>query len=315
MSERRRALGKKRRPLNILIIGGSGFVSGTTARLALERGDNVWTVTRGQKPVPEGVTPLTVDRRADPAKFRRLVRKAGVEFDIVFDIMARQPEDTLQDVKTFRDIVPHLVFVSTDSVYDPFRRSFPQVEEADSYYDKDYGGRKRLCELNLIEGDTGDMKWTIVRPTHVYGPGSLLGCIPLEGRVSDLIDRIRRGDALTLVGGGHFLQQPVFCPDLAQMLLSCRGNRKSYGRVFNAAGPDVIESREFYVLIGKILGCGVKIVEYPVDRFHRERPEKETFLCHRFFDMSKARNAGLDVPSTPLREGLRIHVESLIGAE
>ncbi|MBN1866432.1 NAD-dependent epimerase/dehydratase family protein [Candidatus Sumerlaeota bacterium] len=301
------------RPLNILILGGSGFVSGTTARLALERGDHVWTLTRGRKPLPEGVASLTVDRRAKPDEFRQLVRNAGVQFDVVFDIMARQPEDTLQDVETFRDIAPHLVFVSTDSVYDPFHRSFPQVEAAQSYYAKNYGGRKRRCELNLIEGDTGDMKWTIVRPTHAYGPGSLLGCIPLEGRVPDLIDRIRRGDALTLVGGGHFLQQPVFCPDLARMLLSCCGNSKCHNRIFNAAGPDVIESRTFYTVIGEILGCKVRIAEYPVDRFHAEDPDKETFLCHRFFDMTQARAAGLAIPSTPLREGLRIHIESLIG--
>ncbi|NQX00440.1 hypothetical protein HQ447_07250, partial [bacterium] len=43
-------------PLRILIIGGSGFVSGTLARMAVARGYAVTVVTRGQRAVPAGVT-------------------------------------------------------------------------------------------------------------------------------------------------------------------------------------------------------------------------------------------------------------------
>lgn len=37
----------------ILVIGGSGFVSGTLARTARDQGHEIWIVTRGQKPHPE----------------------------------------------------------------------------------------------------------------------------------------------------------------------------------------------------------------------------------------------------------------------
>jgi nucleoside-diphosphate-sugar epimerase len=49
--------------MNLLIIGGSGFVSGTLARIALEHGHSVSTVTRGQREIPEGAQSIVVDRK------------------------------------------------------------------------------------------------------------------------------------------------------------------------------------------------------------------------------------------------------------
>ena len=40
---------------NLLIVGGSGFVSGTVARRAVAAGWRVWVVTRGRQPLPDGV--------------------------------------------------------------------------------------------------------------------------------------------------------------------------------------------------------------------------------------------------------------------
>ena len=36
--------------MKVLVIGGSGFLSGTLARTALSQGHQVWTITRGQRP-------------------------------------------------------------------------------------------------------------------------------------------------------------------------------------------------------------------------------------------------------------------------
>ena len=46
----------------ILIVGGSGFLSGTLAQRAVSRDNKVWTVTRGQRPLPTGSTNLIADR-------------------------------------------------------------------------------------------------------------------------------------------------------------------------------------------------------------------------------------------------------------
>ena len=47
---------------NLLIVGGSGFVSGTVARRAVASGWRVWAVTRGRLPMPDGVIAIVADR-------------------------------------------------------------------------------------------------------------------------------------------------------------------------------------------------------------------------------------------------------------
>ena len=145
---------------NILIIGGSGFLSGTVARVALAQGHKVWTITRGQRAVPDGVTSLVADRH-DNAAFEAAVSGARSEWDLVVDCIGFIPEDARQDIALFRDRTPQLVFVSTDFVYEPTQRAFPQSEESDHYLPDIYGGKKRLCELELLNGDCGAMAWTV----------------------------------------------------------------------------------------------------------------------------------------------------------
>ena len=296
---------------NTLIIGGSGFLSGALARQAVAQGHRVWVVTRGQRSIPAGVTSLVADRH-DHAAFEQAIHTAQSSFDLVIDCIGYHPADLEQDIALFRHLTPHLIFVSTDFVYDPARRRFPQGEETDAYLNEGYGGQKRLCELALIHSEPGPMAWTIVRPCHIYGPGSQLGCLPLHSRDPELLAKLRAGEPLTLVGGGYFLQQPILARDLADLILSMGGKQSCFGQIFCAAGPDIVESRTYYQIIADILGVDLTINETPVDRYLAANPGAAPFLCHRIYDLSKTQAAGVKVPATPLAEGLREHVNALL---
>lgn len=297
--------------LQILLIGGSGFVSGTLARTALAAGHQVWTVTRGQRGLVDGVTPIIADRR-DRQTLRTALEQTGQTWDLVVDCIGYEPADAQQDVELFRNRARQLVFISTDFVYDPTQRNFPQSEESNAYLTDGYGGKKRQCELILLNSDTGTMQWTIVRPCHIYGAGSLLGCLPLHGRDPDLLAKLQRGKPIQLIGGGHFLQQPILAADLAQTILSCAGNPDAHRQIYLTAGPEIIESRRYYEIIAEVLGVQAKIEELSVTSFLREHPDRQSFACHRIYDMSKLRAHGLHVPATPIITGLRQHVKSLL---
>lgn len=283
--------------MNLLIIGGSGFVSGTLAREAVAFGHQVWAVTRGQRATVAGVTPLKADRH-DAAAFSAALGK--LEWDLVVDCIGFKAEDARQDIEVFRSRTRQLVFISTDFVFEPTRRKFPQPEETDFYSSLPYGAGKRACELELLQSD---MAWTVLRPCHIYGPGSLLGCLPEHGRDPKLLETLRAGKPLRLVGGGYFLQQPIFARDLAKLILSVAGNDSARRQIFNSAGPDIIESREYYRIIAEVLGVELKIEQLPVG-------ESSPFLCHRIYDLGKLRAAGLAVPATRITDGLREHVLS-----
>lgn len=298
-------------PLNILLIGGSGFVSGTLAQTAVRAGHRVWALTRGKRPLPAGVTGLTADRR-DFSTFERVIRDVKTGWDLVVDCIGYEVEDARQDLSVFAGRARHLVFISTDFVFDPDARRLPRNRPPVSYVEDGYGGKKRLCELELVNRGTASLAWTILRPTHIYGPGSLLGCLPLHSRDPDLIEKLKSGAPLKLAGGGHFLQQPVTASDLAGVALSCAGNPRTVGKIYEVAGPDIIESRAFYLIAAEILSVDVEVIEIPVQEILREHPEQAPFLCHRFYDLEALHRDGLEVPGTPIEEGLRQHVMGLM---
>lgn len=302
--------------MNILIVGGSGHVSGTLAKAALQQQHTVWTVTRGERPVPDGVRALITDRH-DGETMQRLVGGENMVWDLVVDCICYDEQDMQQDIKLFSERTRHFVFVSTDFVYDPAHRTFPQPEDTTHYVtggeqSVSYGSKKRRCEQILSKADTGSMLWTIVRPCHIYGPTSELGCLPLHGRDTNLIDKLRSGETIGLVGGGHFLQQPILADDLARTILSTGGNEKVHGKTFNVAGPDIIESWVYYQIIADILDVPLTIEEIPIRPHIENNPGQAPFLCHRIYDLSRLQESGLHVPSTPVTEGLRQHVDGLL---
>jgi nucleoside-diphosphate-sugar epimerase len=302
--------------MNVLIIGGSGHVSGALSRAAVAGGHRVWAVTRGQRPLPPGVTGIAADRK-QPGSMEAALAGSKQTWDVVVDCIAYDEPDLAQDLACFRNRAAHLVFISTDFVYDPARRRFPQPEEPAAYVEgtpgaMEYGRKKRLAERVLQHGDTSPLVWTVFRPCHIYGPTSELGCLPLHGRDKTLIDQLRAGEPLKLVGGGHFLQQPILADDLALAILSAAGNPLTHNRLFNAAGPDIVESREYYRIVAGVLGVGLTVEEVSVTAALAEHPDLEPFLCHRIYALDAMRAAGIRVPSTPITEGLRLHTEGLL---
>jgi nucleoside-diphosphate-sugar epimerase len=300
----------------VLILGGSGFLSGTMARRALGEGHEVWTVTRGQKPMKvQGVHSIVADRKNRP-EFAAAIEKSGQTWDLVVDCIGYSADDAKQDVEVFAQRTKHLVFISTDFVLSPFDRPWQVDETYSKFNDTPYGTGKKAAEDVLLDfvrkNDPSTMRVTILRPCHIYGPGSLLGVIPKHGRDTQLIDRIKRGETLTLLGGGFFLQQPVFAEDLWEMSFSCLGNAKAHGQIYFSPGPETVEARVFYHLIAEILGTKITIDEISMKDFLREQPDQYTFCAHRVYSTVKARDHGLKVPTTKLREGLRKHVESML---
>jgi nucleoside-diphosphate-sugar epimerase len=299
----------------ILLIGGSGFLSGTMARCAVRDGHEVWAVTRGKR-APIGDVRMIVADRKDRAAFASAITETNQSWDLVIDCIGFDADDARQDVEAFAPRAKHLVFISTDFVLSPVDRPWKVDETYARWNDTPYGVGKRAAEEVLLEyarNRTPEaMRVTILRPCHIYGPGTLLGCLPKHGRDAQLIDRLKRGEPITLLGGGFFLQQPVFAEDLWTMAISCLGNERACGEIYFAPGPDVVESRLFYRIVGELIGASVVIDEITIKDHLREHPEQKSFCAHRVYSTDKALKHGLKAPATGLHEGLKRHVDSIL---
>lgn len=296
---------------SLLILGGTGFVSGTLARTALDHGWSVTAVTRGQRFVPSGIDCLQADRTS-PSAFASTLRSAAptLGWDLAVDCIGMQPEHARQDLDVFTGLARHLVFISSDSVFDPARRKFPQPEHG-TYLCSGYGGGKRACEEVLLAAGTRALSWTVLRPGHIYGPGSQLGCLPRHVRDVALLDKLRRREPLRLVCGGRFLQQPVYAGDLAAVILATVGNPHAIGVIAQVPGPELIESRHYYEIIARHLGVELMIEDEPVELFLSIHPELAGFCCHRIPTTQALIAAQLPLPTTPINEGLARQIKAM----
>jgi nucleoside-diphosphate-sugar epimerase len=251
---------------------------------------------------------VAVDRN-DRAGFAKRVTLLHQDWDLVVDAIPYTPDDARQDLDVFAGRAGRLVFISTDFVYDPKSRRIPQSEHDALFTTEGYGGQKRLAEIVLEGSARNQLPWTVLRPSHIYGPGSLPGCLPLHGRDGGLVQSILDGRPLKLVGGGRFLQHPIYAPDLAEVILSSAKNPAADG-IFNVAGPEVLESRDFYHLLGRLLQREVTIEDVPVGGFLEHDPDKAPFCCDRSYDLTALKGSGLHLPATPLENGLRCQLET-----
>ena len=304
--------------MKALIIGGSGGLSGTLASMAKETYE-VWALTRGSRPVADGIRQLTADRN-QTEEFRAAILGAGVKWDVVFDCICMNENNARQDLEIFPRVSGRLVVISTDSVYDPARKQTPQgedgffVEEQGEPESCSYAGNKRKMERvfsDYADSRKEGMAVTIFRPGHIYGPGFLLGCYPEHSRQKELPDIILKGLPLSLVASGIYLIHPIFVGDLAQAMLDCVDQPAAFDEIFCIGGPAAVENRVYYETLGNLLGKTVTVKETALTGFLGAHPEFSGHLCHRIYDLSKLKRAGIPLPKTSLEDGLKKQLEFL----
>lgn len=295
----------------ILIVGGSGFLGSALAGVLLTENHEVWTLSRGRMVPPEGTVSLLADR-GQRELFERTVRHADTYWDFVFDCAGYTPEQVHATLLLLPDLAEHYIFISSDLVYDPNKRRLPESEDTIHYAKAGYGFSKRQCELRVMDPSYKIARRTIFRPCHIYGPGSQLGCFPLHLRDPLLISNLRKGLPLRLVEAGYFLQHPVFIDDLARTLAGVIGNPNTYNELFCVAGPEVLRSVDYYVLIAEILGYSLRIEAVPPAEYVEDNLDGPGYLCHRVYELTKLHMSGLPIPNTTMLGGLKQHLEALL---
>lgn len=85
--------------------------------------------------------------------------------------------------------------------------------------------------------ETSGLKYTILRPTMIYGS-------PRDRNMWRLIRFIGYSPIIPVFGDGKSLQQPVYVDDVAQAVVSCLSNDKTIGKSYNIAGKHPLTYNE-----------------------------------------------------------------------
>ncbi|MBR3643754.1 MAG: NAD-dependent epimerase/dehydratase family protein [Parasporobacterium sp.] len=304
--------------MNALIIGGSGSLSSVVAKQAAEQ-YQVWTVTRGKCRVLEGITSLQADRN-DLEKLKEVLSAQKIRWDVVIDCICMNREQAEADLQILPEFTQRLIVVSTDSVYDGRYKAIPEredgicVQESGETADCSYAGNKRHMEevfLSDMHSQNPRLKTTIFRPGHIYGPGFLLGCFPEHSRQKELPELIRQGKPIRLAGMGIYVIHPIYVDDIAGALIDCAENEKTYQEIFCIGGPEAVQNKTYYEIIADFFGVPLKLEEIPLSGYLEKHPEYAGHLCHRVYDLSKLRAAGVKMPSVGIRDGIARTLRSM----
>jgi nucleoside-diphosphate-sugar epimerase len=228
------------KPLDILILGGTGLTGPYQVRYALARGHKVTVFNRGRHNdrLPNGVTELVGDRNLHQVDALR-----GKSWDVVIDNPTTVPFWVRDVGEVLHGHTKQYVFISTISVYDTKGQKTLDESSPLSEYSGDpmkvtiqdviknpetlYGQMKTASEREAqkIFGD----RTTIIRPTLIVGPGDD------TYRFTYWPCRIAKGGEILAPGDGNDHVQIIDGRDLAEWTIRVAEN----GTVgtFNAAGP------------------------------------------------------------------------------
>lgn len=243
-----RTIGKAAKPLDILILGGTGFTGPEQVDYAIARGHRVTLFNRGRtRPgIFKGkvAEELSGDLNSDTSAL------AGRKFDVVIDNPTTLPSWVRNAAKQLAGNTKHYIFISTTSVYadqsvigineesptvqmpagvDPYQvdqRNERQL--AASSNPGNYGAFKRRAEQEVEMQYPGIN--TIIRPCLIVGP------LDRTDRYTYWVARIDKGGEVLAPDSPNDPCQYIDSRDLAEWTIRMAEARE-FG-TFNAIGPD-----------------------------------------------------------------------------
>ena len=236
-------VGKAAKPLNILILGGTGFTGPFQVEYALKRGHKVTLFNRGKRPSPEW--PAAVEQLHGDRNTGDLAALKGRTWDVCIDNPTSLPFWVRDAGQVLKGNVGHYLFISTISVYADGSR--PGLDEDAAL--AAYRGRDAMAETQAslaadVEGLYGALKArseaeararfgpavTIVRPGYIVGPRDE------TDRFTYWPHRVAQGGEILVPGDGHDPIQIIDGRDLGEWMI--RLAEAGTTGTFNACGPD-----------------------------------------------------------------------------
>ena len=236
-------VGKAAKPLNILILGGTGFTGPFQVEYALKRGHKVTLFNRGKRPSPEW--PAAVEQLHGDRNTGDLAALKGRKWDVCIDNPTILPFWVRDAGQVLKGNVGHYLFISTISVYaDGSRPGINENSPLAQYKGKDamaetqqtlradienlYGPLKALSEAEAHKQFGKNV--TIVRPGYIVGPRDE------TDRFTYWPHRVAQGGEILVPGDGHDPIQIIDGRDLGEWMI--RLAEAGTTGTFNACGPD-----------------------------------------------------------------------------
>lgn len=294
---------------NILIIGGTGIVGKPTVMQLIKHNEyNVHSIALKKTDFPSSVKQYVVDRATE--EYSELIQKLNLEidaWDAVIDIVAFNAEGGKSTYSLFKNHTQHIILLSTSLVYDRTKEnSGPITEDVQLASEGQFGGYvDGKVRLEKFWQSVTDVNWTLLRPYHILGAESLLGCIPEYNRDPKLIERLKNGEILRLCNGGNIQFNYIHPKDIATAVYKIIGNTNTFKQVYNLVNPQLVLAKDYYAEVAKQVGGTLNIETVPMDEIWSEMKGWEMTTLPHVYSIKKLQRDIDFTPGITLEEGIR----------
>lgn len=313
----------------ILLIGGLGFIGSNVCRKLLKLGhkvailDSFVLYTSPFKAEIDHETSIRdrfegiidkVDIIRGDAKYgnvlekvlaeirpKRVIHFASMPISTLSNILIGEAIDStvvstsnILEVMKNKDFIERFVYISSSMVYGDFEK-VPAPEDHPLNPKDIYGGAKLCGEiLTKVYGKRFDIKYTIIRPSAVYGPTDInkrISQIIVENAVMGKTTEIRAGDKVKL--------DFTHVTDVAEGIVLALFSENAINETFNITSGNAYSLNEFVEMVRDHYP-DLKIISKPADK---RIPLRGTL------DISKARRLLNFTQKYELKKGIREYIE------
>ncbi|HBO33483.1 MAG TPA: NAD-dependent dehydratase [Anaerolineaceae bacterium] len=298
--------------MKVLFIGGTGTISYSCSKLAIEKGFEVSLLNRGKSTLREplvGAELIYADIR-EPDTVRQAL--GDRRFDVVIEFLAFNPDHIEVDLQLFRGRTNQYIFISSASAYQTPPEKLPVTEDTPLENPVwQYSRDKAACETRLMHAFKEEgFPVTIVRPSHTYDEGY----IPVTGRWT-FVDRMLQGKPVIVYGDGTSIWTMTHSSDFAKGFVGLFGKSEAIGQAYHITSDEWQTWNQIVGKLAEAVGVEPKIVHVPSDLIAQFDPEWAEGLlgdkAHSFIlDNCKIKALVPEfVCTVPFREGIARSVE------
>ena len=252
--------------MKVLFIGGTGNISLSVSKLALNKGIELYHLNRGNRPTLDGVKNLIADI-SNVEQCKKALQ--NYNWDVVVNWIAFTPEDILRDFELFQGKTSQYIFISSASAYQKPPVNYIITESTplkNPFWE--YSRNKIACEDLLVSlYRNQNFPMTIVRPSHTYN--SVIPVTLGGWEEYTVVDRMKKGLPIVIQGDGTSLWTLTHADDFAKGFIGLLGNHYAIGESFHITSDEVLSWNQIYQILAHAVGCEAKIVHISSD-----------FICH-----------------------------------
>ena len=249
----------------ILITGASGFIGSRLGDHLLASGCDVVALRRPGSPPAKAGRSVEADY-ADVGALERMIADerpdyvlhvAGVTKGVTYeDFQLGNVMPTRNVLGALREKHPNVrrfVMVSSLAAHGPSATSAPQREENPPHPVEHYG-KSTLEAEQVVEDEAGDVRWTILRPSGVYGPGDV-----------DYFNlfKIAKHGWNVFFGNRDRVMSIIYVDDCVRGILEGAGHEASVNKGYFLTSDDPVTWGEFQAEVVRVVGRRARTLDLP----------------------------------------------------